>query len=82
MSISWYECEIITQILVHHFGCRGLSVATIYGQGNIAESQGKVREKSGKSQGISFSISCGNPVINSVYLITFDLISPLVNFSY
>ena len=42
MRISWYECEIITQI--HHFGCRGLSVATIYGQGEIAESQGKVRE--------------------------------------
>ena len=42
LSISWYECEIITQI--HHFGCRGLSVATIYGQGKIAESQGKVRE--------------------------------------
>ena len=42
MSISWFECEIMTQI--HHFGCRGLSVAMIYGQGNIAESQGKVRE--------------------------------------
>ena len=42
MSISWYECEIITQI--HHFGCRGLLVATIYGQGKIADSQGKVRE--------------------------------------
>ena len=42
MSISRYECEIITQI--HHFGCRGLSVATIYGQGQIAENQGKVRE--------------------------------------
>ena len=56
MNISWYECEIITQI--HHFGCRGLSVATIYGQGKIAESQGKVREKSGKSQGIYFP----NPV--------------------
>ena len=49
MSISGYECEIITQI--HHFGCRRLSVATIYGQGKIAE-----------SQGISFSRSCGNPV--------------------
>ena len=45
MSISWYECEIITQI--HHIGCRGLSVATIYGPGKIADSQGKVREKSG-----------------------------------
>ena len=42
MSISWYECEIITQI--HHFGCRGLLVATTYGQGKIVESQGKVRE--------------------------------------
>ena len=42
MSISWYECEIITQI--HHFGCRGFSVATIYGLGKIAESQGKIRE--------------------------------------
>ena len=42
MSISRYECEIITQI--HHFGCRGLSVAKIYGQGQIAESQGQVRE--------------------------------------
>ena len=42
MSISWYECEIITQI--HHFGCRRLSVAMIYGQGKIAESQGRVRE--------------------------------------
>ena len=42
MSISWYECEIITQI--HHFGCRGLSVAIVYGQGKIAKSQGKVRE--------------------------------------
>ena len=42
MSISWYECENMTQI--HHFGCRGLSVAMIYGQGKIAESQGKVRE--------------------------------------
>ena len=41
MSISWYECEIITQ--VNHFGCRRLLVATIYGQGKIAE----VREKSG-----------------------------------
>ena len=36
------ECEILTQI--HHFGCRGLSVATIYGRGIITESQGKVRE--------------------------------------
>ena len=45
MSISWYECEIMTQI--HHFGCRGLSVAMIYDQGKIVESQGKVREKSG-----------------------------------
>ena len=53
MSISRYECEIRTQI--HHLGCRGLSVATIYGQGKIAESQGKVRE-------IPFSISCGNHV--------------------
>ena len=45
MSISWYECEIIAQI--HHFGCRGLSVATIYGQGSqgkSGKSQGKVRE--------------------------------------
>ena len=42
MSISWYECEIVTQI--HNFGCCGLSVAMIYGQGKIAESQGKVRE--------------------------------------
>ena len=42
MSIAWYECEIITQI--HHVGCHGLSVATIYDQGKIAESQGKVRE--------------------------------------
>ena len=50
MSISWYECEIITQI--YHFGCRGISVATIYGQGKIAE-----------SQGISFSRSCENPVL-------------------
>ena len=49
MSISWYECEIMTQI--HHFGCRGLSVAMIYGQGKIAESQGN-----------NFSRSCGNPV--------------------
>ena len=48
MSISWYECEIMTQI--HHFGCHGLSVAMIYGQGKIA-----------KNQGISFSRSCGNP---------------------
>ena len=46
--ISWYECEIITQI--HNFGCRELSVAMIYGQGKIA-----------KSQGISFPRSCGNP---------------------
>ena len=45
MSISWYECDIIAQI--HHFSFRRLSVATIYGQGEIAESQGKVREKSG-----------------------------------
>ena len=29
---------------IHHLGCRGSSVATIYGQGKIAESQGKVRE--------------------------------------
>ena len=35
MSISRYECEIITQI--HHLGCRGLSVATIYGQGKVRE---------------------------------------------
>ena len=42
MSITWYECKIMTQI--HHFGCRGLSVAMIYGQGKIADSQGKVRE--------------------------------------
>ena len=42
MSISWYECEIRTQI--HHFGCRGLSVAIVYGQGKIAKSQGKVGE--------------------------------------
>ena len=42
VSISCYECEIMTQI--HHFGCRGLSVEMIYGQGKIAESQGKVRE--------------------------------------
>ena len=42
MSISGYECEIITQ--VHKFGCHGLSVAMIYGQGNKPESQGKVRE--------------------------------------
>ena len=42
MSFSWHECEIITQI--HHFGCRGLLVATIYRQGKIAESRGKVRE--------------------------------------
>ena len=40
--ISWYECEIITQI--HNFGCRELSVAMIYGEGKIAECQGKVRE--------------------------------------
>ena len=53
MSISWYECEIITQI--HHFSCRGLWIATIYGQGKIAE-------KSGKSQGMSFFRSYGNPV--------------------
>ena len=53
MSISGYECEIITQ--VHKFGCHGLSVAMIYGQG-------KQTRKSGKSQGISFSRSCGNPV--------------------
>ena len=35
MSISRHECEIITQI--HHFGCRGLSLATIlvYGQGKL-----------------------------------------------
>ena len=33
MSISWYECEIRTQI--HHFGCRGLSVAMIYGVGTL-----------------------------------------------
>ena len=40
MSISWYECAIITQI--HYFGSRGLSLATIlaYGQGKIAESRG------------------------------------------
>ena len=41
MSIAWYECEIITQI--HHFGCRGFSVATIYGRGGggeIAKSRG------------------------------------------
>ena len=47
MSIfSWYECEIIAQL--HHFGCRVFLVAMIYGQGKIAEgqgkSQGKVRE--------------------------------------
>ena len=40
--ISWYECEIITQI--HNIGCRELLVAMIYGQGKIAESLGKVRE--------------------------------------
>ena len=40
-----YECEIIAQI--HHFVSCGLSVATIYGRGETAESQGKVREKSG-----------------------------------
>ena len=40
--ISWYKCEIITQI--HNFGCSELSVAMIYGQGKIAESQGKVME--------------------------------------
>ena len=33
MSIAWYECEIRTQI--HQFGCRGLSVATIFGQGKL-----------------------------------------------
>ena len=44
-QVTRYECEIITQI--YNFGCRGLSVATIYGQGKIAESQRKVREKSG-----------------------------------
>ena len=48
MSISWYEYDIITQI--HHFGCRGLTVATIYGQGKIAESHGN-----------SFSRPCENP---------------------
>ena len=42
MSISWYECDIIAQI--HHFTFCTLSVATIYGQGEIAESPGKVRE--------------------------------------
>ena len=36
------ECEILTQI--YHFGCRGLSVATIYGPGIITESWGKVGE--------------------------------------
>ena len=35
MNMSWYECEIITQI--HHLGWRGLSVATIYGQRKIAD---------------------------------------------
>ena len=68
MSISWYECEIMTQI--HHFGCRGLSVAMICDQGKICnksgKSQGKVREKSGN---FFFPIlwepcqhSCSNPL--------------------
>ena len=43
MSISWYECEIITQI--RNFGCRVLSVEMIYRQAKIAASQGKVRVK-------------------------------------
>ena len=42
MSISWYECEIRTQI--NHFGCCGLLAATIYCPGKIAESRGKVGE--------------------------------------
>ena len=38
MSISWYECDNIAQI---HVGSNDIS---LYGQGEIAESQGKVRE--------------------------------------
>ena len=56
--------------------CRGLSVATTYGQGNFAESQGKVRDK---SRNLFFQIlweSCFKKRRMFVEFVKFDSMMP------